>query len=116
MKDPSLKRGDCLNPNLDGVRNPLKNAELKDHGLTAWVSPNLMKSMPKTQVIIIFLGLFLSGCMVGPNYHRPCLDIPPSYHYEVSDPKGSLEISWWKTFQDPVIDYLVEDALANNKD
>lgn len=62
----------------------------------------------------LFFVLCLSGCMVGPNYHRPDLDIPASYRYEVQDPKGSLDISWWKEFQDPVINCLVEEALANN--
>jgi multidrug efflux system outer membrane protein len=68
------------------------------------------------KVGILFFGLFFAGCVVGPNYRRPALDIPNSYRYEVNDPKESLEISWWKEFQDPVIDCLVEQALANNKD
>jgi len=42
-EDPYLKGGDCLHPNLEGVSNPLQNAELKDPGLKAGVSPNLMK-------------------------------------------------------------------------
>ena len=68
------------------------------------------------RIIPFVFGLAMSSCMVGPNYHRPWLDIPPSYHYEASDPKGSLEISWWKSFGDPVIDSLVAEAMANNKD
>ena len=45
IEDPSLKGGDCLNPNLEKVSNPLQNAELKDPGLRAWVSPNLIKAV-----------------------------------------------------------------------
>ena len=44
IEDPSLKGGDCLHPNLEGVRNPLQNAELKNPGLKAGVSPNLMNT------------------------------------------------------------------------
>src|SRR3984885_14561237 len=43
IEDPSLKGGDCLHPNLEGVSNPLQNAELRNPGLNAGVSPNLMK-------------------------------------------------------------------------
>jgi len=42
IEDPSLKGGDCLHPNLEGVSDPLQNAELKDPGLKVGVSPNLM--------------------------------------------------------------------------
>ncbi|HEY4832733.1 MAG TPA: ABC transporter ATP-binding protein [Waddliaceae bacterium] len=41
--DPSLKGGDYLHPNSEGVPNPLQNAELKDPDLKAGVSPNLMQ-------------------------------------------------------------------------
>src|ERR1700733_12533043 len=42
-KNPPLKGRDCLNPNLEEVSNPLQKMELKDPGLKAGVSPNLMK-------------------------------------------------------------------------
>ena len=53
-EDPPLKGGDCLNPNLEGVSNPLQNAELKDPGLKAGVSPNLMTK--KMSVILLAGG------------------------------------------------------------
>jgi len=44
-KSPPLKGRDCLNPNLEGVSNPLQKMELKDLGFKAGVSPNLMKDI-----------------------------------------------------------------------
>lgn len=60
------------------------------------------------------LLLILSGCMVGPDYHSPCLDIPDTFKYEVSNAKGDLNLEWWRQFDDPVLNDLIEEALANN--
>lgn len=57
----------------------------------------------------------LSGCMVGPNYQRPCLDIPDTFHYEVEEAKNSLDTQWWRAFGDDVLNALIDEALANNK-
>ena len=62
------------------------------------------------------LLLLLSGCMVGPDYHSPCIDFPESFRYEPQDAKGNLNVEWWSQFEDPVLDALIEEALAYNKD
>lgn len=67
------------------------------------------------QAAKIGLLLFLSGCMVGPDYHAPCLDIPDAFKYETADSKGDLNNKWWLQFEDPVLDDLIEEALANNQ-
>lgn len=58
----------------------------------------------------------LTGCMIGPDYHRPLVDIPPSFQYEDADAKDTLNMEWWKQFQDPVLEELIDEALANNND
>jgi outer membrane protein, multidrug efflux system len=66
-----------------------------------------------------FIGLLLSmilcGCMLGPNYRRPDVDIPDSYIYETDDAEDTLNTCWWENFGDSVLTDLVEEALANNK-
>lgn len=57
--------------------------------------------------------LMLSGCSFAPEYVRPNLELPSTWG-EVSVTQG-LEIQWWKRFQDPVLDKLVEEALLHNK-
>ncbi len=65
---------------------------------------------------LLLLLSVLSGCMVGPDYYPPCLDIPPSFHYEVEEAQDSLDLQWWKQFDDSVLESLIAEALINNKD
>lgn len=62
------------------------------------------------------LLFFLSGCMVGPNYHSPYIEIPETFHYQKEDAYNSLNIRWWELFKDPILNDLVLVALAYNKD
>lgn len=64
----------------------------------------------------IFLGAVLTGCMMGPDYHRPSLDIPEAFQYEIKKAQPALDLTWWLQFQDPVLEQLIAQALANNKD
>lgn len=66
--------------------------------------------------VVISCMLFLTGCMVGPNYRGACIETPDSYMYESADTIGSLNVKWWEQFGDPVLTELIEDALQNNKD
>ncbi|MDE2319743.1 MAG: efflux transporter outer membrane subunit [Rhodospirillales bacterium] len=69
---------------------------------------------------IAFIALLaLSGCMVGPDYHRPSLAVPSAYKAapgwvkaEPADaaPKGK----WWENFQDPTLDELESQVAVNN--
>jgi NodT family efflux transporter outer membrane factor (OMF) lipoprotein len=69
---------------------------------------------------IIPLGfLALSGCMVGPNYHRPTTTTPPAFKEAAgwlpanpSDaaPKGD----WWVDFNDPVLSALEPLVAVDN--
>lgn len=67
-------------------------------------------------MIRLLLLLLLTSCIVGPNYERPCVDIPESFFFETDDAKNTLDITWWHQFDDPVLEGYIEEALANNKD
>ena len=67
------------------------------------------------RLIVYILCLLASGCMLGPKYHRPAVDTPQSFRYEVKDALDTVNTLWWQQFQDPVLDRLIADALANNK-
>jgi len=62
--------------------------------------------------------IVLTGCAVGPNYHRP--DTPLDTHFANADEPGFAASDaveqYWTSFADPVLDGLVADALAHNKD
>jgi multidrug efflux system outer membrane protein len=63
--------------------------------------------------------LALLGCTVGPNYQRPLNPLPAQYaasETPATVANGPLVRGWWKLFQDPLLDDLVERALRNNPD
>jgi multidrug efflux system outer membrane protein len=60
--------------------------------------------------------LMLSGCLLGPNYSRQPVETPATYRFPAGEVADTANSEWWKQFQDPVLDELIETALANNKD
>ena len=52
--------------------------------------------------------------MVGPDYTRPEVDAPKAFIYETRDAADTANTTWWKQFNDPVLDGLIDEALANN--
>jgi multidrug efflux system outer membrane protein len=57
----------------------------------------------------------LGGCLVGPDYSRPEVEIPKNFRYEIAEAQNTADTQWWKQFNDPVLDELIATALANNK-
>jgi multidrug efflux system outer membrane protein len=65
-------------------------------------------------LISVLLALTLSSCAVGPDYQRPEVDLPKDFG--VAQSAVPAPEKWWAMFQDPVLDKLVEEALAANHD
>ena len=65
-------------------------------------------------------ALALSACMMGPNYRSPEAGSPGQEPFvSANSPAFSGEQPpgrWWSLFNDPVLDRLVEQALAENTD
>src|SRR3984957_1355447 len=61
-------------------------------------------------------ALWLAACAVGPNYHRPALDVPAKFRGAPEAAQGAAfaELDWWAVLEDPVLQSLIKDALANN--
>ncbi|WP_316199214.1 efflux transporter outer membrane subunit [Bradyrhizobium sp. SZCCHNS2002] len=66
----------------------------------------------------ILLPLLLTACAVGPSYKKPDFKAMPDQWLEnVSVPDVSaLNLPWWRALHDPVLNKLVDTALANNGD
>jgi multidrug efflux system outer membrane protein len=64
------------------------------------------------------LVVLLPGCLMGPNYNRPKVNIPPSFRgAEGAAQQASFaDLPWWEVFKDPALQGLVKTALANNYD
>jgi multidrug efflux system outer membrane protein len=52
--------------------------------------------------------------MVGPDYKRPEVSAPKEFIYETKDAAETANTQWWKQYNDPVLDQLIAEALANN--
>lgn len=60
--------------------------------------------------------LVLSACAaVGPDYEPPKMPVPRQWA-ETTAATASQPDKWWKTFNDPVLDKLIVDAIASNLD
>ena len=56
----------------------------------------------------------LAGCMMGPDYARPKVDSPAAFRFEPAGAAETANTIWWKQYGDPVLDQLIDTALANN--
>jgi multidrug efflux system outer membrane protein len=73
-----------------------------------------LRSRRLTLVILVFA---LTGCMVGPNYHRPRIAVPDQFRNAPPAGQSSLaDTKWFDLFQDDTLKQLVTTALANNFD
>src|SRR5664280_1494995 len=78
--------------------------------------------------IALSLTLLVSGCTVGPDYKRPMVPAPKQWTEATKDERTGLQGNhkglplpaqpdqWWKTFNDPVLNQLITDAIAANLD
>ncbi len=76
----------------------------------------------------LLAGVAVCACMVGPNYKRPDAPTPSAYQEMGSRkdapfsqpsavPVDEAQVaSWWKQFNDPLLDQLVDRAMAGNLD
>jgi outer membrane protein, multidrug efflux system len=64
------------------------------------------------------LVVLLQGCLMGPNYERPKVSVPPSFRgAEGAAQQASFaDLHWWEVFKDPTLQGLVKTSLANNYD
>ncbi|MFU8821969.1 MAG: efflux transporter outer membrane subunit [Gammaproteobacteria bacterium] len=69
--------------------------------------------MPSSSSLLLLVAV-LAGCAVGPDYERPELAMPESWPEPVALPAVELPDDWWRAFGDPVLDGVVERALAEN--
>lgn len=74
------------------------------------------KDAMRNVVISFLLTLTLFGCAVGPNYHRPSVETPPSWRFEDKEAREVANTLWWEQFDDPVLNELIQTVLKENKD
>ena len=70
--------------------------------------------------ISLAASLALAGCAVGPNYVAPKIPPGAAIPFVSATPQAASEAplpaQWWRLYQDPVLDRLVQQALTENTD
>ena len=77
---------------------------------------------PAPQILLAVLLLFLSACMVGPNYKRPAAPQTPAYKEplpegwkEAQPNDGAIRGKWWEIYGDPQLNALEEQVSISNQ-
>jgi NodT family efflux transporter outer membrane factor (OMF) lipoprotein len=61
--------------------------------------------------------LALTGCDLGPDYHRPALEIPPAYRASAATAATAWPSQgWWRGFNSPELNTLIDQARQENFD
>jgi multidrug efflux system outer membrane protein len=66
--------------------------------------------------IVLVVIVFLTGCMMGPDFQKPVLEAPESFRFGEAEAEPLVNLKWWELFNDPVLTSLVASALSDNKD
>lgn len=71
----------------------------------------------KTRAALFVSFAFLPGCLVGPNYERPTIEMPASFRPPKqlsATPQEAPLDSWWTNFDDPTLDALILKAESGS--
>jgi multidrug efflux system outer membrane protein len=61
-------------------------------------------------------ALLVTSCTLGPKYERPEMEPPPAHRGAPAETESIADVPWWQLFEDPVLQDLIREALANNLD
>ncbi|HEY1610015.1 MAG TPA: efflux transporter outer membrane subunit [Paraburkholderia sp.] len=63
----------------------------------------------------------LAGCMVGPDYRKPAVQVPQGFKEGVdwqraaANPQAAISSTWWRMYSDDKLDTLVDESLHANQ-
>src|SRR5580704_13933276 len=91
---------------------------------------HLSWSLRQGMIPLAAAALLLSGCTVGPNYHRPTAATAPAFKEsamvpppnppgggwkQVTPNDSAIRPNWWEIYQDPQLDKLEEQVAVSNQ-
>ena len=70
------------------------------------------------RLTLSLLFFSLAGCMVGPNFRHPETPVEQDWIYSQNShiDEDPPSITWWRVFQDPLLEELIISAYQNNLD
>jgi outer membrane protein, multidrug efflux system len=77
-----------------------------------------MNTRPVVVAVVALTAAVLTGCTVGPNYHRPAIDPPAAFRSSPSAPAAAslADLKWFEVFKDERLQEMVRTALVKNYD
>jgi multidrug efflux system outer membrane protein len=76
--------------------------------------PSVLRFLPAAPMLFL-----LSGCMVGPNYHKPAVKTPEVFRASpagTNDAKSIADLKWFEVFSDAQLQKLIQTSLVENYD
>ena len=89
--------------------------------MLSYKGPSAAQKFTLRMGFALALGATLTGCAVGPKYHRPTVNLQP-FHNAPSIETRTSSLSappldqWWTGFRDPELTQIVKRALDQNLD
>jgi multidrug efflux system outer membrane protein len=92
--------------------------------LIRWREEMLTTRTRRLVIPALLAGITLTGCTVGPNYHKPEVQVPAAYHGPSDNAQEQAQaqaasfadLPWWQVFHDSVLQDLIRQALKQNYD
>lgn len=76
-----------------------------------------MFSFARSMTLAAITGaMILSGCTVGPDYQAPQPQMPLDFGESLPSQSQVDLAQWWRSFNDPSLDQLIDDAVKANLD
>jgi NodT family efflux transporter outer membrane factor (OMF) lipoprotein len=76
--------------------------------------------MEMKKLTTLVSALALAACATGPDYARPAVPAAAAGQFVAANSPAlqlaPVPANWWRLYDDPVLDQLIEDALAHNTD
>jgi multidrug efflux system outer membrane protein len=71
-------------------------------------------------IAVLIATSFLTNCTLGPDYHRPSVQVPQAFHAAEQLPSSQAasfaDLTWWQVFRDEELQSLIKTALEQNYD
>lgn len=72
-------------------------------------------TLARAALAVGVVGAFtIAGCSVAPEYRKPETDLPAAWAPGIPGGTEVRDARWWTVYADPVLERLVDEALANN--
>src|SRR5215470_15175425 len=105
-------------PTLTTTRRTRSSDRFSKQFSSSWLRGLRVLRAATLSLVAFPAALWLTGCMLGPNYKRPSAEIPPQFRAAMTpDAVPSIaDLKWFEVFEDEHLQELIRVALVQNYD